>query len=162
MVVREVQSSSCWKRITFPHTYLLLSITNVSFNNLNRIFDATPSLSIAVLCGQLDLRKSVIKTLWPADIIWQLQCGSTLTQVITCCLMAPSHCLNQCWLIIRCFAAFFSRTISKQEPRLLFCIMGLKSILLNWLPYLAGANVNHGELPSQMQICSLAPLLYII
>ena len=26
--------------------------------------------------------------------------GSTLAQVMTCCLMAPSHYLNQCWLII--------------------------------------------------------------
>ena len=27
--------------------------------------------------------------------------SSTLTQVMTCCLMAPSHYLNQCWLIIK-------------------------------------------------------------
>ena len=26
--------------------------------------------------------------------------GSTLAQVMACCLMAPSHYLNQCWLII--------------------------------------------------------------
>ena len=26
--------------------------------------------------------------------------GSTLAQVMTCCLTAPSHYLNQCWLII--------------------------------------------------------------
>ena len=27
--------------------------------------------------------------------------GSTLAQVMACCLTAPSHYLNQCWLIIR-------------------------------------------------------------
>ena len=27
--------------------------------------------------------------------------GSTLTQVMDCCLMAPSHYMNQCWLIIK-------------------------------------------------------------
>ena len=26
--------------------------------------------------------------------------GSALAQVMVCCLMASSHCLNQCWLII--------------------------------------------------------------
>ena len=29
--------------------------------------------------------------------------GSTLTQIMACCLMAPSHYLNQCWLIITKF-----------------------------------------------------------
>ena len=26
--------------------------------------------------------------------------GSTLAQIMACCLMAPSHYLNQCWLLI--------------------------------------------------------------
>ena len=26
--------------------------------------------------------------------------GSTLTQAMACCIMVPSHCLNQCWLFI--------------------------------------------------------------
>ena len=41
-----------------------------------------------------------INLLWPSDIIWQHEFGSTLDQVMACCLMAPSHYLNQCWLII--------------------------------------------------------------
>ena len=79
--------------ITFPHIDRLPkfvpSITNASFNNSNRY---------AMLFVQSDLRKSVIITLWPGIIIWQLQFGSTLTQVCTCCLTAPSHRLYQCWL----------------------------------------------------------------
>ena len=39
-------------------------------------------------------------SLWPSDAIWQQRSGSTLAQVMTCCLTAPSHYLNQCWLII--------------------------------------------------------------
>ena len=31
--------------------------------------------------------------------IWQHSTGSTLTQVIACCLKAPSHYPDQCWLI---------------------------------------------------------------
>ena len=37
-----------------------------------------------------------INSLWPNDAIWQLISGSTLAQVIACCLMAPSYDLNQC------------------------------------------------------------------
>ena len=41
-----------------------------------------------------------INTSRPSDAIWQQKTGSTLAQVMACCLMAPSHYLNQCWLII--------------------------------------------------------------
>ena len=34
------------------------------------------------------------------DVIWRHGTRSTLAQVMACCLMAPSHYLNQCWLII--------------------------------------------------------------
>ena len=39
-------------------------------------------------------------SLWPSDAIWRHISGSTLAQVMACCLTAPSHYLNQCWLII--------------------------------------------------------------
>ena len=37
-------------------------------------------------------------SLGPSDIIWREGYWSTLTQVMACCLMAPSHNLNQYWL----------------------------------------------------------------
>ena len=39
-------------------------------------------------------------SLGPSDAIWRQRSGSTLAQVMACCLMAPSHYLNQCWLTI--------------------------------------------------------------
>ena len=39
-------------------------------------------------------------SLGPSDAIWHWRSWSTLVQVMACCLMAPSHYLNQCWLII--------------------------------------------------------------
>ena len=36
----------------------------------------------------------------PGDAIWWHGTRSTLAQVMACCLTAPSHYLNQCWLII--------------------------------------------------------------
>ena len=39
-------------------------------------------------------------SLWPIDAIWWHRSGSTLAQAMACCLMAPSHCLNQYWLMM--------------------------------------------------------------
>ena len=36
----------------------------------------------------------------PGGTIWRHRSGSTLAQVMAWCLMAPSHYLNQCWLLI--------------------------------------------------------------
>ena len=44
---------------------------------------------------------SEMVSLWPSDAIWRHRSGSTLAQVMACCLTAPSHYLNQYWLIIR-------------------------------------------------------------
>ena len=41
-----------------------------------------------------------IHSLWPSDTIWRQWSGSTMAQVMACCLTAQSHYLNQCWLII--------------------------------------------------------------
>ena len=47
------------------------------------------------------LHQSCKNPLWPTDTIWSLRSWSALAQVIDCCcLMAPSHYLNQYWLII--------------------------------------------------------------
>ena len=45
-------------------------------------------------------RPQYVDSMWPSDTIWRNKSGSTLAQVMACCLMAPSHYLNQCWLII--------------------------------------------------------------
>ena len=43
---------------------------------------------------------AIINSLWPSDAMWRQRSGSTLAQVMACCLSAPNHYLNQCWLII--------------------------------------------------------------
>ena len=37
---------------------------------------------------------------WPSDAIWRQGSRSTLVQEMPFCLTAPSHYLNQCWLVI--------------------------------------------------------------
>ena len=41
-----------------------------------------------------------VDSFWPSDALWQHEYGSTVAQVMACSLTAPSHYLNQCWLII--------------------------------------------------------------
>ena len=40
-----------------------------------------------------------LNSLWPIYNIWWHRSGSALVQVMACCLTAPSHYLNQCWLL---------------------------------------------------------------
>ena len=45
-------------------------------------------------------RVRMINSLRPSDTICGHRAGSTLAQVMACCLTAPSHYLNQYWLIV--------------------------------------------------------------
>ena len=51
-------------------------------------------------CHSHEWSLSYFNPLWPSNAKWQKRSGSTEAQVMACCLMAPSHYLNQCWLII--------------------------------------------------------------
>ena len=42
----------------------------------------------------------LINSLWPSDHIWWHRSGSVLAQLMACWLTAPSHYLNQCWLVL--------------------------------------------------------------
>ena len=41
-----------------------------------------------------------VNSLWPSDATWQHIYGSRLAQAMAWCRQAPSHYLNQCWLLI--------------------------------------------------------------
>ena len=65
-----------------------------------------------------------VNSLRPSDAIWRHPSGSTLAQVMACCLMAPSHYLNQCWLLI-----------SKVQWQIT-----MKITYLKFISYMPGAN----------------------
>ena len=67
---------------------------------------------------------------WPSDTIWWHRPESILVQVMTCCLMAPRHYMNQCWPIINadvCISPEGNLTGNGQD---------IKITHLNLLPYL--------------------------
>ena len=83
------------------------------------------------------LKITYFNSLRPNDTIWWQISGSTLAQVMACCLTAPSHYLNQCWLIISCIHL---RTISQEIPQPSTTRISLKIIYLKFNLNLPGAN----------------------
>ena len=67
----------------------------LSLQSLEVITDAL--LEIMEVCEEV-----LTNSLWPNDAMWWFRTGSALAQVMACCLTAPSHNLNQCWLVIKC------------------------------------------------------------
>ena len=60
-----------------------------------------PSSSLSLEGSLYQKQNSVsLNSLWPSDVIWRQESRSTLAQVMACCLTAPSHYLNRCWLMI--------------------------------------------------------------
>ena len=63
--------------------------------------DNLSSVQAKITRDNLDQRcKKPVNSLRPSDAIWRHRSGSTLAQIMAWCLTAPSHYLNQCWLII--------------------------------------------------------------
>ena len=72
-------------------------------------------------------------SLWPGGTIWQHRSGSTLAQVMACCLTAPNHDLNQCWLIINLNSSHIHlRAISQEIPQPSITKINLKIAYLNF------------------------------
>ena len=76
---------------------IIVEITCLCFEKFYLIF----RVSFVVWWGNLWMGHLGINTLWPSDTIWQCRSGLKLAQVMACCLLAPSHYLNQCCLIIK-------------------------------------------------------------
>ena len=86
---------ACWFPILdIPVDILPLTDTFWRWNLISAWKDSDVSQHIIVLLYQPNLI-----LLWPCNAIWWHTSGSTLDQVMACCLMAPSHYLNQCWHI---------------------------------------------------------------
>ena len=84
-----------------------------------------------------DKKKYLINSLthwWPSDTISHYRYGSTLVQVMACCLTAPSHYLNQWYLLAYSWSKFTENVADITHHKFLKCTY-LK-ILLN----LPGAN----------------------
>ena len=81
------------------HTHTYIYIYNSTTINLRCHYDLDIKTSevetIRARCQRkMTWQDSTINSLRPGDTIWRHRSGSTLTQVMACCLTAPSHYLN--------------------------------------------------------------------
>ena len=90
-----------------------------------------------------------VNWLRPSDAIWWHRSGSTLAQVMACCLTAPSHYLNQYWLIISKVLWHSSEgNFIKDTSPITKVSLKIAFLILNW--NLPGANelIHCGLVPS--------------
>ena len=73
-----------------------LSSSRNDFKCLRHLIFVIEKSSISIFLRGEDLD---FNTMWPFDAIWQ-RSRWTLAHVMACCLKAPSHYPNQCWLLI--------------------------------------------------------------
>ena len=86
------------------------------------------------------INDKLINSLWSIDGLWGHKSKSTLTQVMACYLMVPSHYPNQsCFLIGEVVWHCPERNFTPNAKQL-FCMMSLKIIPLKFLPHFPGAN----------------------
>ena len=92
---------SAWKATFFMHLHVTINwIIILSFR---RQWVNTASSETHPACTLIAYQchwSPAVNSLRPSDATWRHSSGSTLAQVMACCLTAPSHYLNQCWLII--------------------------------------------------------------
>ena len=75
-----------------------------------------------------------------SDAIWWHKSGSALGQVMACCLTAPSHYRNQCWLIINGFSGIHMRAFPHEIFMTSICKVSLKITFIKLLQRLLGIN----------------------
>ena len=78
-------------------TYVSLGLNELIIHAWVTIYNYYHLLGFYWICL---IENLILNTLWPSDIIWWQGSRSTLAQAMACCLTAPSHYLNQCWLMI--------------------------------------------------------------
>ena len=82
---------------------------------------------------------SAANSLLLSDAIWRHRSGKTLTQIMTCCLTAPNHYLNQCWLVMSEALGLHTGAIS-QETMISIFVMSFKMYKLLLQPHFQGAS----------------------
>ena len=81
----------------------LLEISRVTLTGIWNDFIVKATTRQWVHACEKDVTRMLPNSLGPIDARWWQRTESTLAQVMACCLTAPSHYLNQCWLIISKF-----------------------------------------------------------
>ena len=83
-----------WKMIyKYTHTWHSPQTTKPHSDIITQNIDSSNTQSHSFFAST---DRIILNSLRPSDAIWRHRSGSTLAQVMVCCLTAPSHYLNQC------------------------------------------------------------------
>ena len=89
------------------------------------------STLLCTLCLRTNSQKHhtnyILNSLWPGDAIWRHGTRSALAQVMAWCLTAPSHYLNQCWLISGEFPCIHLRALYSDDMKIENCCFKMAS-----------------------------------
>ena len=77
---------------------------------------------------------------WYNAVTWWYRSWSTLAQVMAWCCQAPSHYLNQCWLIIQVFGGIHLIAVSKGGLMNMICNIRVNITLPNCYHTSQGVN----------------------
>ena len=120
------------------------------------------ALQSSVLCFNWISCRRGFNSLWLNDAIWRYRSGSTLAQVMACCLREPNHYLNQCWLIVKYVRWHSAESNFVRSVPELILDMCLEITLLKLLPHLPGANELTFSLPQGVGNCIWIGPIYFL
>ena len=84
-------SSKGYHSIHLTENFSIGDIVKISFTEMGLTITCSNLLLYLPVANEL-----INKSLGPSDAIWRHRSGPTSTQVMACCLTAPTHNLNQC------------------------------------------------------------------
>ena len=102
----------------------MLKMSQVPSDPRNFIHIAELHIQMACQCAYFMF---FLNSLWPSDIMWRHRSGSTLAQVMACCLTAPSHYLAPS-VIFSHFSQFTEHCLPATSYLSIMCVIW-KSIL---------------------------------
>ena len=116
------------------YVFLALTHRNITWMCFTMVYDLH-------LYANFHLNGSIaLNSLWPSDTIWRHKTRSTLAQVMACCLTAPSHYLNQCWLSSVRSHGIHLMALSLDDAKIPINKTRLKIAVLKWHLGLPGAS----------------------
>ena len=144
--LRDMESKRSQEVPTFEYAYFKNGDAHITFWSYKILEDGVSRIYECIeLYASKHIDHNMINSVWPSDAIWLHRSESTLAQVMACCPTAPSHYLNQCWLIINENLWHSPKSNSTASAQ-----VHLKYMISKLLPHLPGANeLTHTRLDGQ-------------
>ena len=149
VVILEIWSSSLHRKIA--RALAVKRIPQNLTNDKSTLFPVMAWRWPTSILPYVITRPQWVNSLWPNDAIWWQISRSTLVQVMACCLTAPSHYLNQWWLITSVVERHSSKASSQEitQPSITEIIWKIKYLKF------------HSNFPGANELKMIKPCVYL-